>query len=457
MSFSHDSPGTPAAVWNDAVAGLDLPALTFDGLDRVVVLGAHPDDETLGAGGLVGRAHDAGLQVDVVVVTRGEGSHPRSPTHGRERLAAVRTEELRSAVGVLSPGSEPVILGRPDGAVAAHEEELASYLVDLVGDGGRTLLVAPWRRDGHPDHEAAGRASATAAARTDARLLEYPVWFWHWARPDDAPWTAALRLDLDADTLRRKGAAIAEHRSQVRALSEQDGDEVLLDADFLSHFAAPYEIYWEQPVDDQALEDLHARVADPWGADHRFYEQRKRALVTAMLPRATFRHGVEVGCSTGALAEVLAQRCSRLTALDASPSAVAAATARLSALGHVDVVRAQLPEGFPDSTVDLVVLSEVGYFLSPADLTSLIRRIERRLDPDGVVVLCHWRHPVRGWPLDGPAVHEQLVAAEVRPVIAEYRDRDVEILVLGAPGQLPDPHESVAPPDHTLDENWNTF
>ncbi len=334
MSFTHATPGTPAALWRAEVARHDLPAVRLDdGVVRVVVLAAHPDDETLGAGGLVSSAHAAGLEVVVVVATRGEGSHPRSPTYDRERLAAARSEELRAAIEVLSPGAEPHLVGWPDGAVRDHEDDLVSYVVDLVGDGRGTLLVAPWRSDGHPDHEAVGRAAATVAARTGARLLEYPVWFWHWGSPDQGPWADGLRLDLDPASLALKTAAVAEHHTQVTALSQHEGDEVLLDAAFLEHFATPYEIYWEQEVDDTALESLHQVARDPWGVDHRFYEQRKRALVAAMLPRASFRRGVELGCSTGALAEDLARRCVELVAIDASATAVAAARDRLARVG----------------------------------------------------------------------------------------------------------------------------
>lgn len=453
MSFSHDSPGTPAQEWSAEVRRHDLPAVALDELDRVVVLAAHPDDETLGAGGLINIAHDAGLSVDVVVATRGEGSHPGSPTHSKDRLAAVRSDELRAAIDVLSPGAASLLLDWSDGAVASHESELVAYLVDLIADGRRTLLVAPWRKDGHPDHEAVGRAASATAVRTGARLLEYPIWFWHWARPEDAQWPTGRRVSLDAEVLRRKIAAIAEHRSQVQPLSDLVGDEVLLDPSLLEHFATPYELFWEQPVHDRALESLHEQEPDPWGVDHRFYEQRKRAVVTALLPRATFRHGIEVGCSTGALAEALASRCARLTALDGSRSAVRSARTRLSNLEHVDVVHAKLPEGFPEADHDLVVLSEVGYFLSPVDLDRLAHLLVQSLTPDGVLVLCHWRHPVVGWPLNGPAVHERFVASGFLPVIAEYRDRDVEVLVLGGHEQLPDPHAAAPPTTSTLDEN----
>ena len=96
----------------------------------------------------------------------------------------------------------------------------------------------------------------------------------------------------------------------------------------------------------------------------------------------------------------------------------------------------------PELGFDLIVLSEVGYFLSPRDLDDVVEKIRATLAPDGVLVLCHWRHEITGWPLDGPAVHAAMVAAGVRPVVARYVDRDFELLVLTAESELPDPQAS---------------
>ncbi|MFB9314549.1 class I SAM-dependent DNA methyltransferase [Nocardioides plantarum] len=235
-----------------------------------------------------------------------------------------------------------------------------------------------------------------------------------------------------------KQAAIATHRSQVAPLSPAPGDETLLSPAFLEHFAAPYEIFWEGAASDGALDQLHEAAADPWGVDRRWYERRKRDLLLAMLPRERFRRTIEVGSSTGALAAVLAERSDDLVALDASPTAVAAARERLP---RADVRLAAVPDEWPEGEADLVVVSEVGYFLSPLALEGLATRILSTLTPDGVVVLCHWRHPVVGWPLDGATVHATLRSAGLPPVVAEYADRDVELLVLADPGLLPDPHE----------------
>jgi LmbE family N-acetylglucosaminyl deacetylase len=446
VTFTHRAPGTSAADWAGHVRAGGLPALQLDPeVARLVVLAAHPDDESLGAGGLLTHAHQRGLEVVVVVATDGESSHPRSPTHSAARLTSIRRAEIRVALAALAPGAGLHQLGLPDGGLNQREEDLVAALVELVGDGRRTLLVGPWRRDGHPDHEAAGRAAATTVARTGASLLEYPIWFWHWGNPDQAPWDDFRAFQPTDVQLAAKATAMAAHRSQAEPLSDQAGDEAILMPEVRRHFAGAREIYVAEPPSDPALDDLHARERDPWGTDSRWYETRKRSLLLAALPRAKFRNALEVGGSTGALAADLAPRCHDLVVVDASPRAVAAAHARLAHLEGVRVQRAVVPVEWPappEGGFDLVVVSEVGYFLSPRDLDGLVTRVRASLASDGVVVLCHWRHDVVGWPLDGPAVHEAFTDAQIRPVVAQYGDRDVELLVLAAPGVLPDPRPS---------------
>ena len=154
--------------------------------------------------------------------------------------------EARHAAEVL--GADRVLrLELEDGAVDSAQESLTTQLVEAVGDGRGTVIVAPWRRDGHPDHEAAGHAAAAAARRTGADLWEYPVWFWHWGSPDEAPWPSLHPWVLDEELLGIKGRAIRAHASQVAPLSALEGDETLLTEEMLAHFEDGPEHYLRTP------------------------------------------------------------------------------------------------------------------------------------------------------------------------------------------------------------------
>ena len=448
--FTHVSEGTSARAWRHDERWASGEPLHLDGFSHVVVVAAHPDDESLGAGGLTALARSRGLAVTLVCATDGEGSHPGSTTTTPEQLALVRAAEAVAAARELGVDEDRLrALGLPDGEVAAHQEELTRRLVEAVGgpatDGRPALLVAPWRRDGHPDHEAAGRAAAAAARRTDAELWEFPVWFWHWGSPAEAPWEELRPLPLDGPAVQAKLRAVARHRSQVAPLSEAPGDETLLGPRLLEHFAGTVEhLVRTAGADcpDDSLDALHDEVADPWGAASRWYERRKRDLVLAALPRPRSRRVLEVGCSTGELAAALRERADAVVAVDRSPAALRAARERLAdapGLAPAEVHELDVPDQWPDGSFDLVVVSEVGYFLSPRSLDRLGRRIEASLDPDGAVVLCHWRHPVVGWALDGDDVHRRLEDRLGVPLQATYADRDVEVRVHAADGSWPDP------------------
>lgn len=440
-AFTHAGPGTPASAWRAHAGWGSGEQLALAGISRVVVVAAHPDDESLGAGGLIAAAARSGLRVEIVCATDGEGSHPESPTHTPQDLAAIRAVEGTRAARLLGvAGVRRAEL--PDGDVTGHEEELTTLLVSVVGDGRDTVIVAPWRHDGHPDHEAAGRAAATTARRTGAELWEYPVWFWHWGDPEDAPWSRLQPFLLDDEAVGAKRQAIGAHVSQVAPLSTRAGDGALLGVTLLAHFDEGPEHYLRTAsadAPDEALNRLHQQSEDPWGVDTRWYERRKRDLVLAMLPRPEFDNTLEVGSSTGALAAALATRSAQVLAVDSSTAALDVARRRFEDDERVQVSQLEVPREWPEATFDLVVLSEVGYFLSPVELELLVDRIVETLRPHGTLVLCHWQHPTDGWVLDGPEVHRGLLDDRLPAVAATYRDRDVEIRVHTHAADWPDP------------------
>ncbi len=240
-----------ADLWRAHPAYGRVPTLQLAGdpaCTRLVVVSAHPGDESRGAGGLIATAAASGLSVYVVLLTAGETSPYATPTGGRHALATLRLAEMENALARLAPDSSLVFLRVPDGEVAASQQQIDRSLTDLLGDASRTLLAAPWRHDGEADHEAAGRAAAAVAPRSGARLIEYPLAYWQRGRPEEAPWCDMVRLDLSAEAQEAKAAAIRAHVSQIRASAAHTGGEAPLPGHVLAHHVGEHEHYLASPT-----------------------------------------------------------------------------------------------------------------------------------------------------------------------------------------------------------------
>ena len=229
------------------------PPATAAALGRTVVIAPHPDDESLGCGGLLALQADAGLAPRVVVVTDGSRSHA-SEAYPPQRLAALREEEARDAVAALGLDRDAItFLRHPDcdvpGPGAGPFDTAAAALADALGDA-ETVLV-PWRRDPHCDHEAAWALARAAVGRLrpPVRWVEYAVWAWEHAGTDRAPRAGEVRpwrLDI-ADVLDRKRAAVAAHVSQTTRLIDDDPHGFVLEGRVLAHFDRPWELYLDLP------------------------------------------------------------------------------------------------------------------------------------------------------------------------------------------------------------------
>lgn len=183
-----------------------------------------------------------------------------------------------------------------------------------------------------------------------------------------------------------------------------------------------------ESLDQAFFDEFYAGSADPWGFENRWYEERKRAITMATLPRRRFTSAFEIGCSIGMLTGELAERCDRLLAVDIADAPLESARARLSGNTCVSIERMATPQTWPAESFDLIVLSEVGYYWSSADLSRALDRAAQSLTTDGILVCCHWRRPVDEYPLNGDDVHRavrarseftRLVSHEEEPFLLE--------------------------------------
>jgi SAM-dependent methyltransferase len=175
---------------------------------------------------------------------------------------------------------------------------------------------------------------------------------------------------------------------------------------------------------------LYDETDDPWRISSGWYEQRKRDLVLAALPHPHFGTVFEPGCSNGELTVPLAARCDRLIAWDVVDAALARTRERTRDHPGVEVRRGALPGDWPDEPADLVVLSEVGYYLDAADLAVAVDAAVAALNPDGTILAVHWRHPAPDYPLSGDEVHAVLSEHPSLDRLGRYRDEDMTLDVL---------------------------
>ncbi|MEU8895773.1 SAM-dependent methyltransferase [Nocardia sp. NPDC048505] len=178
------------------------------------------------------------------------------------------------------------------------------------------------------------------------------------------------------------------------------------------------------------FEDMYAAAADPWSFTTRWYERRKRALTMAALPNPRYRSAFEPGCSIGTLTEQLVTRCDRVLASDPIAKALDAAAVRLDAdRDRVELRRWSLGDDWPAARFDLIVFSEVCYYLDADTLRTVTQQAVAHLEPGGTLLVVHWRHPVPDYPLTGDEVHDIVSADPGLVRMSAYQDEDMRLEV----------------------------
>ena len=189
---------------------------------------------------------------------------------------------------------------------------------------------------------------------------------------------------------------------------------------------------------------LYDRSDDPWRIAGNWYEQRKRGLVMAMLPRQRFCHAFEPACGSGELSLELGRRCDRLLCSDFSATAVEIARERWEQAGasrsskgrtcDARFARMALPDEWPKTlgpAFDLIVLSEFAYYLEEDALNALPALVDASLATDGVLLACHWKHEFVQRVHSTPDVHALFDQLTGMHRCAHYEDADFLLDVWG--------------------------
>jgi LmbE family N-acetylglucosaminyl deacetylase len=200
---------------------------------HALVIAPHPDDETLAAGGLIAHLRSQGARVTVIAVTDGENAYPDMPN-----LADSRQREQTQALARLGVSEVDVHrLRLPDSGVEQYEDQLVQALLEIATEG--RYLVAPWRGDFHPDHEACGRAAEGVSKALGIPLFSYFFWTWHRGELRVLDGLNLAIFPLSEEGLIAKREALHCHQSQLH----HESGHPILPNHLLEPVERPYEVF----------------------------------------------------------------------------------------------------------------------------------------------------------------------------------------------------------------------
>ena len=378
-------------------------------------------------GGTIALATKLGIEVHVIFVSDGSQSHPGSKKYPHDKLITLREDEATNALLILGVKRSNVYFMRmPDGRLPFSGDisfdGLAGNVLQLLRSLKPGIVFLPWRRDPHRDHRATWQITMAAMKLYRPTLIfEYFIWLWERASDNDHPQKQEGNLfyiDIN-ETIEVKKDAILAHVSQTTDLIDDDKNGFTLSANMLGHFNHSKEYFIQTKLNfmedslhslsENYFDEVYREKEDPWNLATSNYERDKYNATLLALPKENYGSAFEIGCSIGVLTEVLLQKCSRILAVDVADAPIIQAKKRLEKYPQATVEKMAVPATFPKEHFDLVVMSEVGYFFSFADLEKLAEKICAHLNENGQLLLVHWTHFVPDFPLTGDQVHDSFL------------------------------------------------
>ena len=347
----------------------------------LLVIAPHADDEILGAGSIMAGATETGARVAVVVATDGSRSDP-----GRDvdALIRARREECRNGLAqMLGYAPQILFLDQPDGALSSSRlpAEAEARLNAFVAKTAPDVILVTDPADAHPDHKAAfGIASRLMSAGHADQLWVMPVS----QRVDRVFSPGAYQSFAVSPWADRKRAALACHTSQLDPVSgfslAQDVLEDFTETEFLK-LAHRRGGRGGDIMPAAHFDELFKQSPDPWGYFSEPYERDRFRRTLALLTDRRYRSALEMGCANGGLTERLMHVCDRVLAVDVSAPALNAARKRFGFQPGVTFERRTMPDDYPDQEFDLIVASDMIYYLGFEGIVSLLAKFADRAKP----------------------------------------------------------------------------
>lgn len=180
----------------------------------------------------------------------------------------------------------------------------------------------------------------------------------------------------------------------------------------------------KKSLDEKYFADVYAANDDPWDFATSEYEAKKYAATIESLPRKKYKNVFEIGCSIGALTEKLTAKCEKILAVDVSEKALAQAIERCAKLSNITFRKMSVPREFPAEKFDLILISEVGYYLAPEDWQTAMNKAFAHLTENGQIALVHWLPTVHDYPQTGDEVHDSFAEFAAGKMQNLHRSRE---------------------------------